>query len=244
MLVKTLEQFGFNQRQAKIYLACLELGEAPASSIARFCNENRLTSYSILKELLKKWFIFEISKNNINYYTAVSPEKIFKDYQDKLSILEKKLPELMTIMNKFDNRPKLLFYEGVEGVKSVYDEILKTKEPLYAFLSDDNIAPELKEYLNETFIAKRKKKKIHASVIVRETPANKQYLSKTKKNKLTEIRIIHDDLLWLEWELVLFWENKIACALYSPDELSWFLIESKQLYSSLKSIFMFIWNQL
>lgn len=241
---KFLEQYGFTNKQAKIYLATLELWHAPASTIARFCGEHRLTVYSILKELLKKWLVREVTKNKVNNYTAVSPEVIMQEYQAKYEALQAKMPELMAIAENFSSKPRLQFFEGEDGVKQVYEELLKTHEPLFAFLSDDDIAPELKKYLNETFVAKRKKHKIHASVIVRNTKANKQYLSKTNKDKLTETRLIDSEMLGLEGEIILFGENKIAWALYSPKEMSAFVIESTQLYNTLKSIFMFIRNQL
>jgi hypothetical protein len=56
--------------------------------------------------------------------------------------------------------------------------------------------------------------------------------------------LVDNALAWIEWELILFWWDKIACALYSPNELMGYTIQSKQLYSSLKSIFMFMRNQL
>ena len=54
MLSQVLQDNGFTEKEAKIYLATLELNNAPASSIARRVNENRVTVYSILKNLIKK----------------------------------------------------------------------------------------------------------------------------------------------------------------------------------------------
>jgi hypothetical protein len=121
---------------------------------------------------------------------------------------------------------------------------LKQQDPLFAFLSDDDIAPELQEYLNWNFIRQRKKQWIHASVIVRNSDKNNQYIKAAKPDKFTEIRLIDDNFTWIEGEIILFWEDSIACALYSPKELIWYTIQSKQLYSSLKAIFTFMWGKL
>jgi sugar-specific transcriptional regulator TrmB len=52
--ISLLREYGFSEREAKIYLTCLEFGEDIPSSIARRARENRVTTYSILKDLTKK----------------------------------------------------------------------------------------------------------------------------------------------------------------------------------------------
>jgi sugar-specific transcriptional regulator TrmB len=54
MLKQILLDYGFTDKEADIYLTCLELGNAPVSSIARLLKDNRVTVYSILKNLVKK----------------------------------------------------------------------------------------------------------------------------------------------------------------------------------------------
>jgi len=53
-MIDILEQYGFSEKEAKVYMAGLELGSAPASSIARCSGENRATVYSVIRELIKK----------------------------------------------------------------------------------------------------------------------------------------------------------------------------------------------
>jgi sugar-specific transcriptional regulator TrmB len=53
-MITTLQQYGFTEKEAKVYLACLQLGSAPGSTIARYASEKRVTVYTILKELVKK----------------------------------------------------------------------------------------------------------------------------------------------------------------------------------------------
>ncbi len=53
-LIDLLIKNNFSEKEAKVYLACLELKIANASTIARYSKEKRSTVYSILKELKKK----------------------------------------------------------------------------------------------------------------------------------------------------------------------------------------------
>ncbi|MBU1627407.1 helix-turn-helix domain-containing protein, partial [bacterium] len=67
MLDKILQDNGFSEKEAKIYLATLELSNAPASSIARRVKENRVTVYSVLKNLVKRGMAQEFVKGKTTY---------------------------------------------------------------------------------------------------------------------------------------------------------------------------------
>jgi len=97
MLENILEENGFTNREAKIYLAGLELGQSPASSIAKYAKENRVTVYTILKELCKKWIFIETIKNKIKYYEAISPQKLINLIQEQVFYFEKILERLNKI---------------------------------------------------------------------------------------------------------------------------------------------------
>jgi len=243
-LIPILQTYGFSDKEAKIYLTTLELGSSIVSTIARRSEIKRVTVYALLNDMKRKWWVNEITKDEIKYYSVIGPDLLWKQLEQKCDIFKEKIPELLSIADKFGNKPKIQFFEWATWLKHLYNELLKNKEPLFAFLSDDDIAPELQKYLNTTFVVQRKKQGIHSSVIVRDTSANKQYLQSVKNDKLTDVRLVKDDLAGIEWELILFWEDKIACALYASQELMWYTIQSKQLYTSLKSIFMFMRRQL
>ncbi len=53
-MIEILQKYGFSEKEAKVYLASLQLGSAPGSTIARHAGEKRVTVYSLLKELTKK----------------------------------------------------------------------------------------------------------------------------------------------------------------------------------------------
>lgn len=53
-VLDALHDNGLSGKEALVYVTCLQLGQAPASSIARHMRENRVTVYSILKNLATK----------------------------------------------------------------------------------------------------------------------------------------------------------------------------------------------
>jgi len=231
-----LQEYDFTPRQSKVYLATLELGNAPASSIARFCGENRLTTYSVLKELIKKWFAQEKINNSVKFYTASSPDLILNRQKYKTEQLESKLPELMAMMNTLNNKPKVKFYEGHKSMEEAYmDTILEKDSTMLSFLWVSSLDREFKIFLDKIYLPERIKMNINAKVLLQ---LNEHTVNYKKQNKkiLTETLMIDDDLFDLCDELILYWENKILISLFHKSQLSSISIQSKTLYKTMESI--------
>ena len=57
MLEQELQKIGLSEKEAKVYLAAMELGQAPVQKIAQKAKVNRATTYVILEGLQKKGVI-------------------------------------------------------------------------------------------------------------------------------------------------------------------------------------------
>lgn len=242
-MIEILKQYWLSEREANVYITWLTLWSVPSSTIARHMEENRVTIYSILKELIKKWVFSCIIRNKVKYFSPVSPELLLKNLEHTYMSFKENMPQLLNIISNESNIPKLNYYEGREGIKNLYNETLKFKFPIYAFLSDSQIDPILEDYLNTKFINMRRNLKIHASVIVAPWEETENYIHAIwTKDPLTSIKIAPPSLSGLQGETILFWERYIACALYGKKEMIWFLVESTQLYKSLYTLFNFVWS--
>lgn len=111
MLTSTLQHLGYSEKESKIYLTLLELGTSPASTIARFLRENRVTIYSTLKVLVKKGLILESRKNTIQVYTALNPEILIEQERTRYEQLQSALPDFLSLMNPHAQKPKVTFYD-------------------------------------------------------------------------------------------------------------------------------------
>lgn len=99
-LLQTLQEYGFTDKESKVYMTVLSLGMAPVSSIARNAKYNRTTVYSILKELQKKQVVLALKKNNSVYFSVVSPDIILKQIEEKYQRFKAQMPEFMLIAEK------------------------------------------------------------------------------------------------------------------------------------------------
>ncbi|MDR2416399.1 MAG: helix-turn-helix domain-containing protein [Candidatus Peribacteria bacterium] len=128
MLTNILEKQGFSPLEARVYFATLELGQAPASRIATKINENRVTVYSALEAMKKRDLILTVTKNKVVHYTAISPKSLLKNAQEKVDSLTEVMPDLLAIATLSHDKPSVQFFEGIEGLKLLYEDMLNYPE--------------------------------------------------------------------------------------------------------------------
>lgn len=121
-LIQTLVDAGFSDKEAKVYLAILEMWTAEVSVIARRSGVKRVTVYPILEELKKKEIAQETTQNDIKYYAVISPDKVFQNVQKKYQEFEHLLPEFLSLKDKYGDRPRIQFFDGFEKVNEMLYE--------------------------------------------------------------------------------------------------------------------------
>lgn len=120
-----LKEFDLTQSEAKIYLAGLEIGPATILQLARKSEVKRTTIYSRIEELIRRGFFSITYKGAKKLYLAEDPERLIRTVHEKERILGDALPELKSIYNLSPTKPKVMFYEGIEGIKKVMEDPLK-----------------------------------------------------------------------------------------------------------------------
>ncbi len=237
-----LRDYGLSEKEAQVYLTSLSLGSAPASSIARKMSENRVTVYSILKKFITDGIAYTITKKNTTFYHVISPDDLCKNLELKYTKFKEKLPELHAIANLGWNKPKVQFFEGIEGIKQLYNDTLTSSVDWESFLWDQKMNKTLENRLYSDYLPQRRKKWVKFRVIVANKEQSKYYYNITKKDLIEKKHILWLSF-WVQGEIQLYGPNKVAISMDHDDELAWLLIESKQLYTTMKNIFDFIRSQ-
>ncbi len=126
-------KLGLSEKEAKVYLAALELGGQAAQDIAKKAGVNRATTYVILLSMIKRGLASSFTKGKKTYFAAEPPEQldhllrkqeeqIFEQRRD----LEKMIPELRALYNRAEAKPKIRFFEGYEGIRTMIEEVTRT----------------------------------------------------------------------------------------------------------------------
>lgn len=241
-----LTQLGFTPKEAKVYLSCLELGPSEVTMIARQSAINRTTAYQILEQLTAKGIVKINQQHPKIIYQAEEPEKLaelledqIKAKQNQLQKLKRDLPQLKAIYSTLANKPKVKFYEGIDGLKEMYDLSLTSSEPLRAYTSAEQLEKTLgARYTKSYFDARRKRKIPIRSILPFEPYAVK--LKQEEKKYLRTMRFVPKKTYNFSPEIYIY-DNKIS--FISLKEHFGVLIESRELADAMKKAYDLSWGR-
>ncbi len=243
-LKKTLEYIGFSEKEVQVYLALLELGKGTVTEISRKAGINRPTGYHILASLSAKELVRVSGKEPKQEYVAESPDQIEKMLlkkieNDQIYIKEarKIIPELKSIHNVAD-RPKVLFYEGREGMEKVYEDTLTSTEPIRAYASVENMHAGLPGYFPE-YYKRRAGKGIAIRAIVPDSETGRERKSLDNK-EMRETALVPTSAFDFIPEINIY-DNKVMIA--SWREKLGIIIKSAEIADAMKKIYELAWAE-
>src|SRR3989344_162010 len=133
MLEKDLQSLGLTEKEARVYLAALELGQAPVQKIAAAARLPRPTCYIQIATLTERGLMSSVEQGKKRLFSAEPPEALLslfrreaEEVQAKQEALSHLLPDLKSRMAGGD-LPKVRLYEGHEGLEAMRRELLKLK---------------------------------------------------------------------------------------------------------------------
>ena len=238
-----LMEVGLTKRQAEAYLALLQLEEASVKEIADKTKESRTHLYDTLKNLLDRGLVSYVTKNNIKYFHAAPPEKILDYLHEKETLLLKILPSLKEQSNAHWRKPRVGIYEGQEGIKTILNDIIRTKKDWLAISSTGGGPLVLHDFFIERLHKERAKNKIKLKVLFNDSEDAKKRAVAFSKLPLTEYKFlpaIHQSpattYIYGDKTVIIMW-----IAIGKPFAL---LIESEEISESFRNYFNLLWRTL
>ncbi len=244
VIADMLEYLGLTKNEISVYIAILELGRGTVSEISRKAGINRTTGYHILDSLISKDLVRISGKEPKQEYVAESPNNIlkiptkrFETAKEDIEKAEELVPQLHSI-HKVGNRPQIKFYEGIEGMKRVYEDTLTSTEEIRAYGNYDENYAVLKDYLFE-YMRRRAEKKIHLRAIAPNTKfARERKANDTKEDR--EIALVSPERYSISPEIDVY-DNKVVIS--SWEEKLGIIIESREIADAMKQIFELAWDR-
>ena len=232
MIVDSLENFGLNQKEAKIYLTILKLGVAKVSDVAKKAGIIRETVYGVINSLVQKGLVSSIIKSGVRYFEAAEPTKLKVILKEKLGAIEKILPELEEIKQKRGPKPKVELFEGKEGLKTMMEDILTSKTEILTIASNKSLR-EMFEFYFPNFVKRRVELKIPTRLLTD---------GKVMTKKMIKYRFLPKSYKFKTATWV--YNDKVAIVSLSQKEPIGVLIEDYEISNSQKNQFELIWSLL
>ena len=224
-----LKQAGLTENESKVYIALIDLGPSLAGQISRKTGMHRRTVYDTTEMLIKKGLVGYILKNNRRLFQASSPSRFLDILKEKQNILEPLVNELLGKFSKTKEKEETNFYKGKEGLKTVFEDQLNSKEIL--ILGASPKAYDTLQFYFKWYDKTRKEKKIHARIIA--------HSKDIKRIPLAEIRYLPEK--YSNPVSVNIYNDKVAIILWANVPLA-IVIKNREISEGYKNYFELMWN--
>ncbi len=236
-LIDILLHLGLSEKEACVYLACIEVGTTPVSEISKAAKINRVTTYDILEKLKVRGLVSYFTKKKTKYFTATKPEILLEEYEKRTNDLRTSLPKFKRLTGEISH-PRVRYFEGLEGIKAIYADTLSSKTEILNFSNSLEIRESWPTYDKE-YVEKRAKKAIFLRGIC---PKDKEgeIVHREDKKYHREMRFMPSNKFDFTNEINIY-DDKVSIISFK-DELIGMIIESHEVANSQRAIFNMCWQ--
>jgi len=129
---------GLTREEAETYALLLRDGAQTAGSLLHGLKLKRGTLYQVLRGLKAKGLVSESGEHKTLLFSPESPDRLLdrvREKKDEVARAEASvmsaLPELKTAYLAASQKPIFRFYEGIEGLKAIYESQIETAKEIW-----------------------------------------------------------------------------------------------------------------
>ena len=239
-LQRKLSKLGISGTLYRLYVAALELGEAPISDVATRAGLVRTTAYDALSRLEEEGLVAIVKSGNKRIVVAEDPSVLLERIEARKQMLNEAMPELRSLYNRAKGKPRIRYYEGRDGILIALKDTLTIKgthPTLMGILSMDELrdVPGLEEM--EKFIASRIEKGIWLRVI-RSRTKDVASIWPSDPSDLRHLRFAPENVLL---SMTTFIYDDKVCLISSIRENYGMIIESEEFATMQRQLFEALW---
>jgi sugar-specific transcriptional regulator TrmB len=230
-----LRKLGLTEKEARVYLAALELGYTSVQNIAKKAQISRPTAYEIIKSLEKKELISRTEEKNKRYFAAQSPDHLLGTLKMRKKELEEKEREFIRIIAVLrakyylDDKREIKVYQNKIGLEVLLDDFLTThSKEIYVLATEEKTWP------------KKQRDKAYQKIKKRLGKINVKELSLAKNTSslaFLERKPFKQSFFRFKGVVIIY--DKIIIL---PPLKNYLLIDNKEVIDLIKSFFLLVWK--
>ena len=236
-----LVDLGLSDKEAKSYIAILELGSSPIKPIAQRSGVKRTSIYNFIDRLIGIGLVTQTKVGRTTHYQAAPPSRLAELQKERLKAVERAMPEFTALFNTLSDKPRIHYFEGAEQIKNIAREELNCKKQA-SYIWPDAATTEV--IGGKRFMQNIDKERVRKGISIRSLRSHKPTsnlfeTSRQGKEFLREIRFAPAK-----------YKTNMAMGLYDNGKVSFFgkegfgiMIESKDLYQLMSLMFDLFWKE-
>lgn len=246
-IIAQLEQFGCNEREAKIYVRLLAMGPSSVQEIAKQVKGHRVTVYSATEQLVKKGLLYETKRGRRRLLAAEPPDVLYHIVQQReheLHVLKSNLDHVVGLLKPMQTHdtslPAVKLYEGVDGFKKMLEETLSARGEVLVFTYVDLFSRLIDPDYLEHYFERRAKKGIRTRLIFPPCTFAQRVNKRAAAYKI-QVRLLPPELVWKSG--IFLWNDCVAIQAFTEGKLSCTIIENKDIaHFYRRIIFELVWG--
>lgn len=240
-IIKGLKAFGLDEKEAKIYLAGLELGSTTVLELSRRTKMPRSTLYPILEKLRTRGIFRMLKQKKTSMYVAESSDTLERQFHEREESFLKAIPAIKAINETEFGGPGVTFYEGTDGFKRLWKQLYQSGATEYRLITSGvSLLDYVKEpYILKRIIAERLERGIFSKQLIRDSHEARKIIAKDKE-ELRESRLIPKDIQ-IPATVIIFSDQ--VGFITTRKENTMILLASGDVALTYKALFDLIWDK-
>jgi sugar-specific transcriptional regulator TrmB len=252
-ITNTLIKLGLGQNEAKLYEIMLSMPAATIPTLTQKCGLSRTMLYYVLGNLEAQELVETKKDGKKTVYQVTPPERLEsmmaeqeKELARQKSVLGDVMIDLKGIYRMAHNQPGVRFYDGPDGIATVFNIIAKKFRPDTEIISFVKVASSQHTgalgHAVENFVHKRIASNVRTRVLAIDSP-DAIILKENDKNALRETRLISTKDLQLDFPggEILIYDHEIYFVTIDNNLYFAFTVSSPGLAQMLKAFFSAEW---
>lgn len=247
-LIEYLKQLELSELEAKLYLTLLKTGPVSVRDLAADIEIKRTTAYLYIDQLLEKGLVIKAVKGSRKLIAAEDPsaleqlvekkvtqaKEVQVHFPDILKTISASIPEGKDIGDS-----EIKYYKGKNGVKKIYDEVLKANE-IRSYVNIEEIADVFPSNFEIFDNALKQNPKMMMYEVVENSPLAKKRFEGIEKRDRYFYKFLPEDMK-LRAQDILIYDGKVAI-INLKDNTHGIILSNADLYNNLKVLFDFTWK--
>lgn len=238
-----LQSLGLSPSQAITYLKLVERGEVTPPEVAKLTGESRTNAYMILQKLEEYGLVEKVEDAKKLKYQPLNPvalERLAEEKRVETAKVEHQIkhamPQMLSYFYSFTEKPGIRLLQGLEGIKEIYKDTLRTKKDIYFLRTPSEVKTLGDEYFSK-YKQKRAQLGITTYAFTQDSSQAHKYAADDNLNKMVRT--------WLKPDSydapveVNIYGDKVAFLAYG-EEIMGVIIQSPAIAESMRQIFKLI----
>lgn len=119
-LIASLTAIGLSDKEARVFLALMELGQGTASAIAEKAKIKRAIAYFTLRNLIENGYAREVAGYRVKRYEAAPAGRLLQRVQANVENFRMMMPLLNAMQGANGDKPRIELFDGKEGILTAY----------------------------------------------------------------------------------------------------------------------------